>query len=70
MFLVKMETVSEFFLKIMVEFDNFMQNKTSKYIEMSIFVCLEYILSDSTSFWSKLARKTEYETLHYCETLL
>ena len=63
------------------DFDDFMQNKTCKCIEMCVFACLDTLSSDSTSFWFKICEKKnftiarrlaiiEHESLHYCEILL
>ena len=69
------------FLKILGDFDNFMQNKTCKCIEMWVFTRSDCFSSESRSFWFKIreeknftiARRfaiVEHESLHYCETLL
>ena len=71
---------NSFFMKMLEDFDDSLQNKTSKCIEMCILLWTLY-QSDSTSFWFKICEEKnctiarrfaikEHELLHYCETLL
>ena len=69
------------FLKMLKDFDDYMQNKTCKCIKMTVFACLDSLPSDSISFWFKICEEKnftiascfaiiEHESHHYCETLL
>ena len=73
---------NSFFQKMLEVFDDSMQNKTCKCIEMCVFACLNSLPRYSTSFWFKIYEEKknftiarcfaiiEHELLHYCETLL
>ena len=81
MFLGQNAGDSSIFLKMLKDFVDFMQNKTGKCMEMSVFGCLDCLSSDSTRFWFNICEEKnftiakrfaliEHESLHYCERLL
>ena len=57
---------NSFFLKMLEDFDNSVQNKTSKYIEMCVLLVWTLYPGDSTGFRFKIC---EEKNLHYCEAL-